>query len=334
MPQLRQSMLDRFQQQRFPEAWRPLLHGLDVASDAIDPTIEIGLEEQIYPNQPYRALLNLSPDQVRIILFGEDPYPTPNLATGRAFEPGDLCQWQRTTNPSPRRLAQQLADFRHPDRNYGERRGGWASLKEALTASPPELQLPTPANTFDRWEEQGVLLLNTVLTASQNHIARRDACRADHRRAHRSFWAPVVRGICRRLAELDQATVFLCWGVPARNFVRDTGIITSTVCPFPVDDTSFPQTKVLVRDHPCLPFFWTPRTSSGKPTRHSLTSVPRRLNGDLIIWSRSARRAPLPFPRSWASTSGIRDIAPSVASEPPQVLRRQSYLSDVGRPEA
>ena len=256
MPRLQQRMRHRFQQYRdqFPEAWHSLLYGLDPAYGAIRPTIQIDETECIYPREPFRAFVSLSPEQVRVVLFGEDPYPDPCLATGRAFEPGDLLQWQDAGVHSPRRLAQQLADFRQPGRSYAERQGGWGCLKQALTASPPRLQLPTPGTTFDCWEAQGVLFLNTTLTASENHIARNDHDRRQHRNAHRLFWAPLVQGICRRLAEFEQATVFLCWGRAARDFVKNAGIITSTVCPFPVDPCC-PSTKALVRDHPTLPSF-------------------------------------------------------------------------------
>ncbi len=252
MPQLRQHMQDRFQEWRsqIPETWLPLLDAVDPAYDAIDPAVNIDEQERVYPDRPFRAFCRLSPSQVRVILLGEDPYPDFDRATGRAFEPGDLRRWQDAAPvPSSRRLAQQLADFRHPGRNYAMSPGGWGRLRQAMTVTTPEVGLPTPKTTLDHWEAQGVLLLNTVLTASENHIARNDSDRQHHRKAHRSFWAPLVQRISLRLAELDQATVFLCWGRPARDFLRTAGVITSTVCPFRVHD-SCPDTKALVRDHP------------------------------------------------------------------------------------
>ncbi|MYA60911.1 MAG: hypothetical protein F4X40_10265 [Chloroflexi bacterium] len=252
MPQLRQLMRHRFQewQGQLPEPWHELLGGLDPAYDAIDQGISIDEHQHIYPDNPFSLFSRLAPGQVRVILLGEDPYPDATRASGRAFEPADLRRWQDAGRvPSSRRLAQQLADFRHPQRDYALSRGGWRRLRRALTAVAPHVQLPTPEATFDHWEAQGVLLLNTVLTASENHIAEGDPGRGEHRKAHRSFWARLVQRICRRLADGDQATVFLCWGRRARDFVRTAGITTSTVCPFPVNPCC-PATKVLVRDHP------------------------------------------------------------------------------------
>ncbi|MYK28892.1 MAG: hypothetical protein F4048_09515 [Gammaproteobacteria bacterium] len=204
MPQLRQLMQDRFNEwlDRFPEPWHHLLDDLDPAYDAIGQAIDIDEQERVYPDDPFTVFARLVPDQVRVILLGEDPYPEVNRATGRAFEPGDMPCWQDAGDvPSSRRLAQQLADYRYPGRDYALSPGGWQLLREALTAT--EIRLPTTATTFDHWEAQGVLLLNTVLTASENHIAEGDPDRPKHRKAHRSFWAPLIQGICRRLAELD-----------------------------------------------------------------------------------------------------------------------------------
>ncbi len=251
MPQLRQLMQHRFQEWQggLPEPWHELLGDLDPAYDAIDQAISIDEHECIYPDDPFALFSRLAPGQVRVILLGEDPYPDVTRASGRAFEPADLRRWQDAGRvPSSRRLAQQLADFRYPQHDYALSRG-WRCLRRALTATPPHVQLPTPRATFDHWEAQGVLLVNTVLTASENHIAVGDAGRSEHRKAHRSFWAPVIQRICRGLAELDQAMVFLCWGRSARDFVRTASIMTSTVCPCPVNSCC-PATKVLVRDHP------------------------------------------------------------------------------------
>ena len=258
MPRLRQRMRDRHRnwRRRLEDAWRPLVDDLDPAHDGIDAAITIGARERIYPADPFRAFADLPPDQVRVVVLGEDPFPDLDHATGRAFEVRDQADWAGVGHiNSSRRLAQQLADFHRPGRNYAHPSDGWDLVKTALRRAPPTLVLPAPADTFDRWQTQGVLLLNTVLTASENHIARGDDQRARHRTAHRLFWAPVVAGICLGLAQLDQPTVFLCWGVSARNFVRDAGVITSTACPFPVA-ASCPRTKVLVRDHPA-----TARTS-------------------------------------------------------------------------
>src|ERR1700709_1209449 len=76
-------------------------------------------------------------DDVRVLIVGQDPYPTPGHAVGLSFSVA------RETRPVPRSLAnifrEYTADLGHPTPSTGDL---------------------TP------WAEQGVLLLNRVLTVS------------------------------------------------------------------------------------------------------------------------------------------------------------------------
>ena len=45
---------------------------------------EIG-EDNVYPPDPLRALTLMSPDEVRVVILGQDPYHGPNQANGLAF---------------------------------------------------------------------------------------------------------------------------------------------------------------------------------------------------------------------------------------------------------
>lgn len=85
------------------------------------------------PDRVFAALEAVSPEDARVVIIGQDPYPTPGHANGLAFSvnPGV---------PDPRSLAnirkELLAD-------YG--------------AAPPDGDL-------SGWARQGVLLLNTILS--------------------------------------------------------------------------------------------------------------------------------------------------------------------------
>ena len=250
-------MEDRFAcwREQLPAAWREFLpDSVEPAFENIPADIEIGDRQTVFPGEPVGVFSVVPPCRVRAVLLGEDPYPDPSQATGRAFDPGGLDRWQSATPGSPQRLAQQLADYRRPGFGYAARQGGWSRVRAALTACSDALELPAPTATFHSWERQGVLLLNAALTASEGHIRNGDPGRNQRRAAHRSFWAPVVRAVCRRLAERDQPTVLLCWGRSARKLVQDAGVLSSSVCPFPVTP-SCNRTAVLVRDHPRISSF-------------------------------------------------------------------------------
>lgn len=81
----------------------------------------------------FAALEAVPPTQVRVVLLGQDPYPTPGVANGLAFS----TTADARLPPSLRRL--------------------YEGLRQDVGAAPPNGDL-------SGWAAQGVLLLNTVLS--------------------------------------------------------------------------------------------------------------------------------------------------------------------------
>ena len=118
-----------------PAAWRRVLPGwtLQAQQAVVDAVRAVSDGREIAPPDPFRALRLLAPDEVRVVVFGQDPYPRPGHATGLAFSAG------HGKPVSLRRIFEVLkAD-----------RPGW---------TPPERW------ALDGWARQGVLMLNPVLT--------------------------------------------------------------------------------------------------------------------------------------------------------------------------
>ncbi|SHE41283.1 Uracil-DNA glycosylase [Mariniphaga anaerophila] len=92
----------------------------------------------------------------KVIILGQDPYPQPGAATGRAFEVGTLKSWnQPFKNISLKNILRTL---------YKAYTGGdikFSQLKEKFDNEFPVLP---PGKLFSHWEKQGVLLLNTSFT--------------------------------------------------------------------------------------------------------------------------------------------------------------------------
>lgn len=117
--------------------------------------------------------------QVRVLVVGQDPYPTPGHATGLAFSVAP------DVRPVPRSLANIYAELRS---DLG------------VTAGP--------TGDLTGWAEQGVLLLNRVLTV-----------RAGAPASHRSLgWQELtgaaVAALARRAGE--QPLVAVLWGNQAQ----------------------------------------------------------------------------------------------------------------------
>lgn len=79
------------------------------------------------PDDVFKPFSDLTPGQVRVVILGQDPYPTPGNACGRAF----------AISPSVKTVP--------------------VSLRNLLKTSPDS----TADQTLDSWVSQGVLLINS-----------------------------------------------------------------------------------------------------------------------------------------------------------------------------
>lgn len=122
--------------------------------------------------------LNLTPvDKVKVVIIGQDPYHTPLQADGLAFSCAD-----GKAQPSLQNIFKELS---------------------------ADLGVPAPTKTtLYGWAEQGVLLLNSVLTV-QMGVA---GSHAGH------GWEEVTKTIIKYLASLDRPIVFILWGGYARKY--------------------------------------------------------------------------------------------------------------------
>jgi uracil-DNA glycosylase len=112
-------------------------------------------------------------DQVRVLIVGQDPYPTPGHAVGLSFSVG------ADVRPLPRSLANIFTE-------YGT-----------------DLGYPAPSSgDLTPWCERGVTLLNRVLTV-------RPGTPASHRG---KGWEAVTECAIRALAARPQPLVAVLWG--------------------------------------------------------------------------------------------------------------------------
>ena len=147
----------------------------------------------IYPGRPFRALEGLGPDDVNVVILGQDPYHGANQAQGLAFSVPDHCPCP----PSLRNIFKELA------REYGG------------PAKPAWHELSC-------WAQQGVLLLNTVLTVE-------NARPASHAR---KGWEIVTDALIERVAGAPQPKVFMLWGAHAQSkqaLIQKTGQASTLV---------------------------------------------------------------------------------------------------------
>jgi uracil-DNA glycosylase len=217
-----------------PTVWRNVLGRtqLDLKSRALDHEVLPG--EVIFPSrkgQPLatapigahllRAFEGTTPDAVRAVILGQDPYSNPAWATGRAFEQGNLVKWPdqpKAVADSLRRLVQVMVAARTGDSSYAADDHAWSKLIE--DAHSDLLRLELPCKFFDRLERAGVLFLNTSLTIS---ILNRGA-EPKERHRHFQLWAPLIHHVLSFLAiRKNGHAVFLLLGQRASDVFDRSG---------------------------------------------------------------------------------------------------------------
>ena len=239
MPTLRQEITRSLLSQPnwrndMPPCWHKYIDGIQLDYRSVNESLNCNPNTVVFPgrrnaglpNTPpgwhiFRAFDGLCPENVKVVIIGQDPYASRNIATGLAFECGNMSQWRDRMQSSMRRIMQHWADYHHLEtRNQGKyvlRWSGAAKLKRDLRSGRLNfaLQSRTPSNFFGSWKSQGVLMLNTALTYTEN----------DHQAAHCNLWAPVIRAICYRLANWQQAPmIFLTLGLEARTMLNESGV--------------------------------------------------------------------------------------------------------------
>ena len=124
-----------------PPAWAEALAPVAAAVAAVEARVAAARAAgaAVAPAEPdvFRALALTPPEAVRVVLLGQDPYPTPGHADGLAFS-------VRPGVAPPR------------------------SLRNVFRELDDDLGLPVPpSGSLEAWARQGVLLLNTCLTVEE-----------------------------------------------------------------------------------------------------------------------------------------------------------------------
>jgi uracil-DNA glycosylase len=124
----------------------------------------------------FRALDLTPPDKVRVVILGQDPYHGPGQAHG-------LCFSVRPGVPVPPSLVNISKE-----------------LQRDLGIAPPR------HGFLESWAEQGVLLLNAVLTVEMGEAGSHQG----------KGWERFTDAVIARVNALDHPVVFLLWGSHAQ----------------------------------------------------------------------------------------------------------------------
>ncbi len=172
------------------EALAPVEPQLHALGDFLRAEVAAGREYLPAPS----AILNAFSRplaEVRVLVVGQDPYPTPGHPMGLSFSV------QPHVRPVPR------------------------SLQNIFAELADDVGAPTPANgDLSAWSDQGVMLLNRVLTVRPGEPG-----------SHRGQgWEAVTEAAIRALVARDAPLVAILWGRDAatlRPMLGDTPVVAS-----------------------------------------------------------------------------------------------------------
>ena len=167
-------------------------------------------------------------EQVKVVILGQDPYPTPGQYYGVCFSVPEHT-------PIP------------------------GSLSNIYQEIHTDLGLPMPVSgCLDKWVEQGVFSMNTVLTV-----------RAYQTGSHKGKgWETFTDAVIRKIAEKKEHLVFLLWGSYAQRkgaFIdTDRHLVLKCVHPSPLSanrggwfgNHQFSRTNQYLREHGLKEIEW------------------------------------------------------------------------------
>ena len=139
---------------------------------------ELYNKKTIFPRYEniFRAFNLLTPDNVKVVIIGQDPYHGLNQANGLAFSVCDACK----IPPSLHNIFKELVD---------------------------DVGCVYPENgNLSKWAEQGVLLINTILTVEEAKA-----------NSHKGIgWENFTDSIIEKLSSSYSNLIFVLWGGQAQ----------------------------------------------------------------------------------------------------------------------
>ena len=125
---------------------------------------------------------NLCPfKELRVVIIGQDPYPQKGVATGIAFANSSDTQ-DNFYSPSLEILRESVIDYTIPHRT--------------IIFDP----------SLEKWEEQGVLLLNSALTCEVGRVG-----------SHYLLWRPFIISLLTNLSKCSSGIVYVLMGSQAQS---------------------------------------------------------------------------------------------------------------------
>ena len=178
-------IVDKLYEDLVPSGWARVLRTFIYSSDFKNIIQSLAneslLDRRFTPplRDVFRAFKECPYDDLKVVIVGQDPYPTINVADGIAFS----CSKTMRLQPSLKFMLDEV--------NRTVYNGDCVSNNPDLT----------------RWSRQGILMLNTALTTEIGKIGK-----------HYDIWKPMLNYLFDYLSNYNNGLVYIYMGKEARTW--------------------------------------------------------------------------------------------------------------------
>lgn len=164
--------------------------------------MEIRKIEYIPKNEYVFKALRSSISSRKVCILSNEPYSQGEIATGLAFEVKNTSWVNHEINISLKNILKLLY------KTYTGKMEDIEKIRKEICHN--EFNILPPNELFKSWEKQGVLLLNSSLTAIEEKTGE-----------HNKFWHPFTRDLMEYISIKNKNIVYLLWGKDAEQFEKN-----------------------------------------------------------------------------------------------------------------
>ena len=164
--------------------------------------MEIRKIEYIPKNEYIFKALRSSISSRKVCILSNEPYSQGEIATGLAFEVKNTSWVNHEINISLKNILKLLY------KTYAGKMEDIEKIRKEISHN--EFNILPPNELFKSWEKQGVLLLNSSLTAIEEKTGE-----------HNKFWHPFTRDLMEYISTKNKNMVYLLWGKDAEQFEKN-----------------------------------------------------------------------------------------------------------------
>ncbi len=191
--------------QDYHKSWEPFLTPERIAE--LESIARVIKGQPINPSfSQVLRFLRLDLNSIRVVILGQDPYPKPGVATGRAFQIEGLNDWLSPFRQTSFRNILRLIYKTYQGIESYDEIPSFLTIKEEIREG--RFRIKPPYELMNDWEKQGVLLLNATFSCLQGKPL-----------SHKTLWSHFTESLLSFIVSYSPSIRWFLWGKEAQLFV-------------------------------------------------------------------------------------------------------------------